>query len=108
MQHRLAQGIQVRFPNFSPVSHGFSASGTGPRPASTWCTTSPLDDCLKEAEVRVTNMQSQNDATVRMRTRIVTCVLISAALVTFVIAAMVVWVVAPLLTANAAVADSPE
>ena len=53
-------------------------------------------------------MQSENDATVRTRARIVTRVLISAGLITFMIAAMLMWLVAPLLRANSAIAASPE
>jgi hypothetical protein len=54
------------------------------------------------------NMQSENDRDCSDAERIVTRVLISAALHTSVIAATLVWVVAPLLRANAAIAESPQ
>lgn len=54
------------------------------------------------------NMQSENHAIVRTGAHIVSRVLISAGLITFVIAATLMWFVAPLLEANPAIAESPE
>jgi hypothetical protein len=58
----------------------------------------------------VMNMQSKKDATAhgRGRGRVITGVLVGAAVIVWIVAATLVWVVAPLLEADAAVAESPE
>ena len=54
------------------------------------------------------NLQSDIDATARARGRVMTGLLIGAAVITWAIAATLVWVVAPLLSASATLAESPE
>jgi hypothetical protein len=51
---------------------------------------------------------SENDATPQLRARVITGVLVAAAVLTWVIAAMLMWVVAPLLRAGTTLAETPE
>jgi hypothetical protein len=51
---------------------------------------------------------SENDATAQLRTRVMTGLLMGAAAITWLIAATLVWAVAPLLRAGATLAESPE
>jgi hypothetical protein len=54
------------------------------------------------------NRQLENDATAHARARAMTGVLIGAAVITWAIAATLLWVVAPLLEADPRIAQSPE
>jgi hypothetical protein len=54
------------------------------------------------------NTQSDSDDIAQVRVRVVTGVLVVAAVLTWGIAAMLVWVVAPLLRTGATLAESPE
>src|SRR5579864_2401269 len=71
----------------------------------------PALSCHSQSSVKsIMNIQSKKDAAAhgRGRGRVMTGVLIGAAVIVWVVAATLVWVVAPLLEADAAVAESPE